>query len=59
MRMDYKLDPPDEIDEDDPYDPEDEEPDPDRMNDLKADRDYERDESLNEFYRLDDGNIGD
>ena len=39
MKMDYRLDPPDE---DDPYDPNDDDGfDPDSMNDQKADRDYD------------------
>lgn len=48
MRMDYKLDPPDE-EEESP------ERDPDRENDLREDREYDN----AEFYRLDDGDMGD
>lgn len=49
MRMDYRLDPPDEVeDNDDGFDP-------DRENDLRENREYDN----AEFYRLDDGNMGD
>jgi hypothetical protein len=49
MKMDYRLDPPDEIEEDDDGF------DPDRKNDEREDREYDR----VEFYHLDDGNKGD
>lgn len=50
MKMDYRLDPPDEID--DGFDPP--ERDADRENDLREDRKYDD----AEFYR-DDGDMGD
>jgi hypothetical protein len=59
MRMDYKLDPPDEIEElvDRVIDDEEmAEDDPDRQYDQFIERELMRQD---EFYRLDDGNIGD